>query len=168
MASVSSRITIAGLLLLSASPAGAAGARSPSRGITVTLRPQWTTPPDEHGAIICLGSGCARGTSLDLTVWKDGRIVEAGSPARVSVEEAARFSKILLPFRPTGKDATADPSKLWPNSCPVKVQWPAGKGGRRLVVCGTYNGASDSLFPAVMKALQSIHLNIVAPGTPWP
>jgi hypothetical protein len=168
MAIVSSGLTIAGLLLLSASPFGAANARSPSSGITVTLRPESTVPPDEHGGIICLGAPCSRGTSLDLTVWKDGRTLEAGSPARVSAEHAARFSEILLPFRPTGKDATSDPSKLWPNSCPVKVQWPAGKGGRRPVVCGIYSGASDSLFPAVMRALQSIHLNIVAPGTPWP
>jgi hypothetical protein len=81
------------------------------------------------------------------------------------MEDAARFSKILLPFRPVGKDATADPSKLSMDFCPVKVQWPADKSGGRPVVCGTYNGAPDSLFSAVMEALRSIHLDIAVPGT---
>ncbi|MFL6759992.1 hypothetical protein [Sphingomonas sp.] len=92
-------------------------------------------------------------------------MLDDGRPARVSKEEAARFSTILLPFRPVRKDATADPSNLFPDLCPVKVQWPADKGGGRLLVCGTYNGASNSLFTAVVEALQSIHVDIAVPGT---
>jgi hypothetical protein len=161
MASISSRVAIAGLLLLSASPFGAANARSPISGVTVSLRRRWTVPPDQ---IVCLGT-CYRGVNLDVTVWKDGRIIDGARPARVSMEDAARFSKILLPFRPVGKDATVDPSKLSQDFCLVKVQWSAGKRGGRPVVCGTYNRATDSLFSAVMTALRSIHLDIAVPGT---
>jgi hypothetical protein len=164
MATNSSRLTIAGLLLLSGAPLSAVDARSPDNGLTVSLRRESTAPPDQ---IVCTGA-CWRGADLDVTVWKDGRIVDGGKPARVSTEEATRFERILLPFRPAEKDATADPSKLSQDFCPVKVQWPTDKSGGRPVVCGTYNGASGSLFPAVMKALQSIHLGFVVPGTPWP
>jgi hypothetical protein len=102
---------------------------------------------------------------LDVTVWKDGRITFNANRTRVSVEEAAGFSKILLPFRPVGKDATADPSKLSADFCPVKVQWPADGRGSRRVICGTYNEARDSLFKAVMEALRTVHLNIATPQT---
>ena len=161
MACIASRVTIAGFLLLSASPFGAAHARSPVSGITVSLREQWAPPPDQ---IVCTGV-CYRGVNVDVTVWKDGRIADGARPVRVSTEVAARFSKVLLPFRPVGNDATADPSKLSPDLCPVKVQWPANKRGGRPVVCGTYNRAPDSLFSAVMEALRSIRLDIAVPGT---
>jgi hypothetical protein len=161
MVGLSKRLTVAGLLLLSASPFGAACARSPASGITVSLRPQSAVSPDQ---ILCTGT-CSSGANLDVTVWKDGRIMDGARPARVSREVAARFSKILLPFQPVGNDATADPSKLSPYFCPVKVRWPADKGGSRPVICGTYNGAADALFPAVMEALRSIRLDIAMPGT---
>jgi hypothetical protein len=156
MASISPRLTFAGLLLLSASPFSAACARSPASGVTVSLRPQWTAPRDQ---VVCTGA-CLRGADLDVTVWNDGRIVDGGSAGRVSAEDAARFSKILRPFRPVGKDATVDPSKLSQEFCPVKAQWPAGKRAGRPVLCGTYNGARDSLFSAVDEALRSIHIDI--------
>ena len=160
MTSISSRLTIAGLLLLSASPFGAANARSPTSGITVSLRLEITVPPDQ---VICTGA-CSRGTYLDLTVWKDGRmVVDGASRPRVSRQDAARFSKILLPFRPTGSGATSDPSSwLSPDLCSVKVQWPVDKHGGQAVVCDIYSG---SLFPAVMQALRSIHVDIAVPAT---
>jgi len=115
--------------------------------------------------MVCTGA-CRRGTYLDLTVWKDGRtVVDGGRPVRVSKDDAARFWTMLRPFRPVGKDVTADPSKLFPDFCPVKVQWPADKRGGRPLVCGTYNGAANSLFTAVVQALRSIHVDIAVPGT---
>jgi hypothetical protein len=164
MDTISSQLTMAGLLLLSAAPLNALNARSPDSGVTVSLRRQSTAPADQ---IVCTGA-CKRGGDVDVTVWRDGRIVNGGNPARVSKERAARFERILLPFRPAGKDATADPSKASEGLCPVKVQWPTDKNGGRPVLCGTYSGASGSLFLAVMEALQSIHLTSVAPGTAWP
>ena len=161
MVSNSSRLATAGWLVLSASPLGPAYARSPTSGTTITLRRQWAGPPSQ---IVCTGA-CTRGTNLDVTVWKDGRITFNANRTRVSVEEAAGFSKILLPFRPVGKDATADPSKLSADFCPVKVQWPADGRGSRRVICGTYNEARDSLFKAVMEALRTVHLNIATPQT---
>ena len=161
MASISSRLAIAGLLLLSAWPFGAAHARSPVSGITVSLRQQWALPPDQF---VCTGA-CYRGVHMDVTVWKDGRIVDGGRRTRVSTEVAARFSTILLPFRPVGNDATADPSKLSPDFCPVKVQWPADKRGACAVACSAYDSAADSLFSAVMEALRSVQLDTFVPGT---
>jgi hypothetical protein len=147
------------MLLFSASMPDAAYARSPTTGITVSLRPESTMPP---GEIVCTG-GCLRGTNLDVTVWKDGRMTYDGLPARVSMGQATRFSKILLLFRPVGKDATADPSKLSQVFCPVKVQWPITRQGGRPVICGTYNSAPDTLFTAVREALRSVQINIAAP-----
>jgi hypothetical protein len=156
-----SRLPIAALLLVSALQFGEANARSLNNGITVSLRQQSTVPPDQ---IVCF-SVCHRGTYLQLTIWKDGRMDVDGRPARVSMADAARFSTILRPFRPIGKDATADPSQLLPDFCPVKVQWSADQGGGRPVVCGTYSRMPNSLFPVVMDALGSIHLDIAVPGT---
>ncbi len=146
------RTIIAGLLLLIACLPDAAIARSLSSGLTVSLgRVGYST----DGAIICLGF-C--GYSRHVTVWKDGQVLDGQIYGRVSRAEAARFRSILLPFRPTGKQAYVDPSTVLPNSCPVKVKWPADHRGRQIVACGSYS--PGALFEAVKEAFKAVHLDI--------
>jgi hypothetical protein len=143
------RLTIAGLLLLPVS----AESRSLSSGITVTLR-----TPAGPGMIVCTGF-CPH---LDLTVWEDGRILVNGGDRRISKDEAAQFQRILLPFRPAGRLAAMDVSTVLPNSCTIKIKWPADRSGAQSVRCGTFDlRGIDPLPDAVMQALQSIHVSVV-------
>lgn len=161
MASTALKITIVGLLSFGCSLASSAAARGPSRGITISLRRVSTLPP---GEIVCLGS-CFQGRNLDVTVWADGRVEVDHKPhSPVSKHGLAKFRSILLPFRPVGEHAYTDPSAVLPNTCPVKVQWPADHFGRPRA-CGFYgsNGVQGPLIGAVTQALQLIDPSLPTP-----
>lgn len=133
-------ISMAGLLVFPST----AESRSIGSGTTITL----THRP---GAIIC-GGFCPE---LDLTLWNDGQaLVNGRKRMHVTSEQAARFRTILLPFRPADDDPRADPSRVFPNDCWAKVQWPVGKRGIRPAACD-----DDRLFEAILQALRSINLD---------
>jgi hypothetical protein len=140
---------MAGLLLLP-SPAQS---RSPSSGISVSIK----TPTD---LVVCTGF-CP---DLDVTVWKDGRVLGNRSGSfRVSSDVAAQFRNILLRFRPVDRHAHIDSSTVFPNACPVKVLWPADDKGVRPVGCGIFftdtAGHLGGVAGAAMKALELIHID---------
>jgi len=154
MSSIVPRAIVAGLLLFSAFGPDAAESRSLSSGLTVSFgRVGYST----NGAIICLGFCGYWGR---VTVWKDGQVLDGKIYSRVSRSEAAHFRSILRPFRPTGRFAYIDPSTTLPNSCPVKVKWPADHRGRQPVTCGSY--FEEPLFEAVKEALKAVHLDFPA------
>ena len=152
MSSIVPRAAVAGLLLFLAFVPDAAKSRSLSSGLTVSFgRVGYST----GGAIICLGFCGYHGR---VTVWKDGQVLDGKIYSRVSRSETAHFRSILRPFRPKGGLAYVDPSTTFPNSCPVKVKWPADHRGRQSAACGSYS--ESGLFDAVKEALKAVHLDL--------
>lgn len=145
-------------------PLDVARARAPESAITISLRPKSLMPA---GAIVCAGV-CYRGKVLDVTVWSDGRVnIDGRDQPSISKANLARFRSILLPFRPVGSFEYADLSMVMPNTCYVKIQWPADHRGRR-TACGDYDSRAEpeSLFVAAMRALQVINIDTSMPGMP--
>ena len=143
-----------GFVLLGGSVCGAAGSHSRTNGITVSLRMQSLVPPDQE---VCTG-GCRTGSTADVTVWNDGQVLlNRRERFRISKAVAARFRGMLIPFRRADTDA----SKVLPNSCPVKIQWPADDRGLGRVTCAYYSvgGIEDPVFTAVSRAFEAIGLD---------